>query len=138
MMLYVNGQDIEHVIIGVVGMEKEIPLRIVDVGPEQFLKALDKFLSDAKKGVRDIKKIFAVVGPGSPTALRTILTILNTISFVQGAELYAVEKKPHEQDIDTLRGVKEKKIPTSKVRVLEPIYTHRPKITLSTKDRLGR
>lgn len=139
MMLYVNGQDIKFVTFCILGTPFEPPVRTVKVGPERFLSALQKYLKDNNKRIEDIKKIVCVVGPGSPTSLRGILSIVNTIRFVTDVELIGIKKHRLEKDetvIDRLnQGIIE---PVSRGEMLIPIYLTGPRITTSKKDQLRR
>ncbi|MCH8049720.1 hypothetical protein IH979_03375 [Patescibacteria group bacterium] len=139
MMLYVNGQDIKQITFGIVGTSVKPPVRTVQIGPEGFLSALDDFLKDNHQTVKDIKRIFAVIGPGSATALRATMSIVNTIRFMTKIQLIGIEKNPLEQDVDTIKAINQGKIkPVIKGELLIPIYAQPARITLSTRDYLGR
>lgn len=125
MKLYVNGQDIRQLVVGDVDQGT---LTIVETEPEGYLKALAGYL-------KEVTEIYAVVGPGSATALRSILTILQTIHFVQGTPLLAIQKSPEEDDVVTIKRAIADAQP---VETLTPIYQHSPRITISNKDALGR
>ncbi|MBU4453022.1 hypothetical protein KKH24_02090, partial [Patescibacteria group bacterium] len=84
MMIYANGQDIHKIIFA--NLQKEIAvenIRIIDCGPEGFLKAFVSFLEHESIDLYKIKKIFVVIGPGSATALRGSLSIFNTLGFTR-------------------------------------------------------
>ncbi len=125
MKLYVNGQDIRQLVVA--DVEQGEPT-IVETEPEGYLKVLARYLDD-------VSEIYAVVGPGSATALRSILTILQTVHFVQGTPLFAIEKEPDEDDTSTIARAQADATP---VDTLVPIYQHSPRITISHKDALGR
>ncbi|PIX61819.1 hypothetical protein CO057_01990 [Candidatus Uhrbacteria bacterium CG_4_9_14_0_2_um_filter_41_50] len=137
--LYVNGQDISHLVLGL-ATEKEIDvLDKNDVGPEEYLNTVQVFLKENKLAVSDFEKIFVVAGPGSATALRSILSIVNSIKFVLDAKVFPIEKKADEQDSYTFKLCLEGKIDeVEHKKYFFPIYENAPKITLSTKDELGR
>lgn len=137
MKLYVNGQDINQLVIA--NAEDPSSLRTVAVGPEGYLKTIDAFLKGAQAHPTDIEELFVVVGPGSPTALRGILSIVNTMKFVYQIPSVAIRKEQSEQDLDTLESLRAKKGDQVEHTIyLEPIYASGPKITASGKDQLGR
>ncbi len=147
MMLYVNGSDIARVVLGVLNDDRSAFL--VDpvtfsASPEQFLATVDEFLSlhvDAGHGspaydvrASNLTGLVAVLGPGSATALRTSLTIVNTLAFAQSLPIFGVELDPDANDraaLVYLRGV-------SSMPMARPLYANSAKITVSTKDALGR
>ena len=140
MMIYFNGQDINKIILAVLKegvVESDIVIK--EVEPEGYLKAFRDFLKDASCSLDQIKKIFVVVGPGSATALRSSLAIVNTLAFANGIELVEVAKEKSEQDIDTVKKLVEQGLHSFEVKnVLMPKYEHEPRITISTKDALRR
>jgi len=132
MKLYVNGQDIAKIIVGSVddGM-----LVTHEVETEGFLEAIHTFVREQGEGYNNLEGIYVVVGPGSATALRSSLTIVQTIHFVEGTPLFAIEKMPEASDQDTIKQAIEH---GELVDTLTPIYQHSPRITISKKDALGR
>ena len=134
MTLYVNGSDIARLVLGVLNDDRSVFL--VDptpftVSPEQFLATVDAFLllhAGAMTGV------VAVLGPGSATALRTSVTMVNALAFAKGIPVYGVELAPGADDraaLVNLHGA-------SPVPLARPVYANPAKITVSTKDALGR
>lgn len=137
--LYVNGQDIGHLVLGL-AFDKEIDaLDNINVGPEEYLNTIQVFLKENKLNISDFEKIFVVAGPGSATALRSILSIINSIKFVLDIKVFPIEKKADEQDSCTFKLCLEGSIDeVEHKKYFFPIYENAPKITLSTKDELGR
>lgn len=140
MILYVNGQDIKTLVIGTVDEQANEPPRVIsETAPEAYLSHIDDFLKGSHKEVSDVEKIFVVVGPGSATALRAILSIVNTMKFAAGVDLVGVEKPMLEDDRETLRKINEGQATLVKDRdFLAPIYAYAPRITRSKKDVLKR
>lgn len=140
MMIYVNGQDIHKLICAnLSGVKEEILIDQTDTGPEGYMKAFCSFLEKINCRLEDIEKLFVVIGPGSATALRGILSFVNTIAFTKGIGLVGIGKQKDEQDIDTIKKIIEQDLSTYEIKnVLMPIYEHNPRITISTKDALRR
>lgn len=137
MTLYVNGQDISRFVLAL-----ERAGTIVwgggEVRPEEFLKTLDAFLVDQKITINDIDRVYLVAGPGSATALRASLSIVNTLSFVANIEIIKVEKKPEEMDEKVFERVLLDADLVVSDTYIRPIYAHEPRITKTNKDRLRR
>ena len=133
-MLYLNGQDINQIIVGI-GQEGNIEFLTKTAGPEQFLAAIDRVLNAAGANVNTIEHIFVVVGPGSATALRSVLAIVNTWSFVRDIPVTPIEKLPHQTDREA--WVQAQQSEGTKETIL-PVYNTAPKVSKSTKDSLGR
>jgi len=132
MKLYVNGQDISRITVGSVDTESLITRQ---VETELFLSVIHAFVTERARSYDNLESIYAVVGPGSATALRCTLSILQTIHFVEGIPLFAVEKNPDEADEATIaRAI----VDAQPVDTLVPLYQHSPRITISNKDVLGR
>lgn len=142
MIMYINGQDIRSITFAVLDSGQNISEKDIfqkEVGPEGFLKAFRDFLSEKAVRLDEIKRVFVVVGPGSATALRSILAIVNTMAFTLPIELIGIEKQKDEHDIDTVKKILEQDPSTFEIKkVLSPIYEHEPRITVSTKDVLRR
>ncbi len=140
MIVYINGQDIHKIIFA--NLQEGIEDRdivIEETGPEGYLKAFRDFLDKADSELDEIEKIFAVIGPGSATALRSSLAIINILGYSKAIDLVGVEKEKDEQDIDTTKKLIEQGLSSFDVKnVLMPKYEHKPRITVSTKDALRR
>lgn len=137
MKLYVNGQDISRLILADVSDETSL---VEFTGePETFLHALNTFLKDRGKVLGDIEEAYVVVGPGSATSLRTIVTMFNVFAFTHNISLFGLKKKKDEQDIDSLRAIMENRVVFEQTDGrLTPIYESDPKITESKRDALKR
>jgi len=140
MIIYLNGQDINRIILANLqeGIEEK-DIVVTEMGTEGFLKAFRDFLSSNNIGLGDVEKLFVVIGPGSATALRSSLAIVNTLGFSNAIDLVGIEKEKDEQDIDTIKKLLEQGLSTFDIKnVLMPKYEHKPRITISTKDALRR
>lgn len=138
MMLYINGQDIRKLTIALFTDSIAPILETYECAPEGYLKKIDDFLSGCKKKMKDFDRIIVVIGPGSATALRSILSIVNTLAFTYGVEILGIEKTPLEKDENTVEAIQKGKVKFIKKDILLPIYSHGPRITISKKDQLGR
>lgn len=140
MMLYINGQDIARFVVGVADAETVLSLEVMEgARPEQFLASIDSFLRENDYAIEDMTRLVVVVGPGSATALRAVLSIVNTIAFVRGVDLVGVEKDPVQDDEVFLRSILAKEIEVHvSESFLHPVYAHEPRITVSKKDHLRR
>lgn len=135
MMLYVNGSDIARLTLGMLSDDRSA--FIVDPGmilssPETCLKNIAAFVATHPEA--SLTGIVAVIGPGSATALRTSLAIVNTLGFTKGLPLYGVELAPGADDRTILVDLHR----ASVLRMLRPAYTNAARITPSAKDALGR
>lgn len=135
MMLYVNGSDIAHLVLGVLSDDRSmfvIAPETIASSPETCLKNIDAFVAAHPDALS--KGIVAVIGPGSATALRTSLAIVNTLGFTKGIPLYGVELAPGADDRTVLVDLHHAPVH----RMLRPAYTNAARITPSAKDALGR
>lgn len=114
MMLYVDGSDIAHIVLGWTTPGGAVQNTTdVAVGPEGFLAAIVAFRAGAR-----LDGIVAVTGPGSPTALRASLAIVNTLAMAEGTPLYDAHGVQH--------------------NVLLPEYGGDARVTPSSRDSLRR
>jgi hypothetical protein len=135
MKLYVNGQDIAHLTLGLLA---EVPvLEHFEIGPEGFLASLSAFLSTHDLMIGDIDSAVVVTGPGSATALRASLAIMNTLAFTKEVKLYGVEKPVDQSDLAFVQSLHVGGLGGS-VNELQATYTRGPKITATTRDALRR
>lgn len=135
--MYVNGQDINRLVIADLGDRASVVVK--EVGPEAYLATIDTYLKERNVHPADVTQLYVVVGPGSPTALRASLSILNTMKFVYQIETISLKKDPKEPDEQTLLKIRSNDAQViEQPGYMEPIYTSGPKITVSNKDALGR
>jgi tRNA A37 threonylcarbamoyladenosine modification protein TsaB len=139
MMLYVNGSDIARLTLGVLHDDRSVFLVepvAFSVSPEQFLATVDTFLHSncQMPTTSGLKGIVAVLGPGSATALRTSLTMVNALAFAKRLPVYGIELAPEADDRSALVHL-HGALP---VPVARPVYANPAKITVSVKDALGR
>ncbi|KKW28593.1 MAG: hypothetical protein UY72_C0067G0007 [Candidatus Uhrbacteria bacterium GW2011_GWD2_52_7] len=135
MMLYVNGQDIERLVLGVIcDAAWEVAPVTFAAAPEGYLAAIDAFLREQGRDRRQVTTLVVVRGPGSATSLRSSLALANAWAFAQSIELVGVEKCRDEDDDVILSQVAH----AHTAPLLTPLYEQPAKITASTKDALGR
>ena len=136
MMLYVNGQDIGRLVLGLIqdGAWNVAP-QMFEVAPEEYLSTLDQFLlENGHARAEGIMEIALLVGPGSATALRTSVSMMNAIAFAKNIAIRVVEKAPEADDRDVLAAL----ATAQSVSVARPVYLHGARITASSKDALLR
>lgn len=137
MKLYLNGQEIEELVLAEVGDPDS--LSVVKTSPAGYLKAIDDFLQIRDKELAGVKAIYVVLGPGSATALRTVVTIANTTSFITQAALFGLIKNREQTDRELLEEVSQGSAKVvAEGNELDPEYQTGPKITQSNKDALLR
>ncbi len=136
--LYVNGQDIRRIVFGLAKNGEVQAVRSFDVGPEGDLGVLDGFLGAHKCALDELTRIITVVGPGSATALRSSLSIVNAIAFAREIPIVPIEQGTDEQDIDSFTHALSTSADQSTTDFAYPKYSTNPKITFSTRDALRR
>jgi len=160
MMLYINGSDIAQLVLGVLNDDRSAflvdPVAIPS-SPEQYLAHVDSFLKNSTLHPRtqiqvhsytlhptpsnaghgspaSLTGIIAVLGPGSATALRTSLTIVNALAFAKRIPVFGIELTPGADDRMVLVGLCD----ASSIPMARPVYANPARITVSTRDALGR
>lgn len=137
MMLYVNGSDIAKLTIGAIADDRasfSFPLKTFSVRPEEFLFTIDAWLREHRIDLASVSDLAVVIGPGSATALRTVLAWANTFAFTQSIPMYGIELAPGSDDraaLIDLAGM-------HSVPMLRPVYANAPTITATKKDALRR
>lgn len=136
MILYVNGQDIARFVLGVVGEEY---VEIFDVPPEQVLASIANVLERRGASLEDVETIVCVQGPGSATALRVSLSVIQALAFTKEIPLIAIEKDSSVPDQEVFSQITSEWLAQKKtVDQIVPLYLHAPNITASTRDSLKR
>ena len=136
-MLYINGADITNITLGILNDDRSVFLigpETVQAPPETFLSTINTFLCAHEQSWGDLSGIVAVLGPGSSTALRTSLTLVNTLAFVHQLPIFGVEIAQHADDRSALIALRGEHA----IAMARPTYAHDARITVSTKDVLGR
>lgn len=100
---------------------------VFTVRPEEYLATMTTLVD-----FDDLDGIVVVQGPGSATALRASLTIVNTLAMAKQIPLYGVDKGTPWDAVLTENG------PKDGVTHLEPVYAQDARITPSKKDQLRR
>lgn len=130
MHLLLSPQDLSYAVFGLVegvsskaSMASEV-LR-VETRPEGILQALLTYLEERHLHPDNLDGIVVVTGPGSGTALRTGMAIINTIAFVYHLPLVAVSNAEG-KDIEHLLSVMDLSKTTD---FAVPTYDREPRIT---------
>lgn len=142
MMLYVNGQDIKKFVLGCLDDRHGQPVFVH--GPEMCereigdeIRMIERALEKWGVDPGGIEGVVAVRGPGSSTALRTTLSLLNAWTWARGIAMYPVEKAIEIDDGDAFVGARHA-VPVRRVPFAIPLYAHDPRITVSKRDALRR
>ena len=135
MMIYVNGQEISQLVLGVIkdGQWRHEP-KIHQVRPEEYLATWEAFLRELKIDRAQIEGFVLVKGPGSATALRTVHAMVNALAFALNVKVTSIEKSPSAADADMLTAIAE----ASSLPFALPVYAHDPNITATKRDALKR
>lgn len=134
MMLYINGQDIARLTLGLFDDRWVVGPETFAVPPEQTLATIDAFLRDKTVSREVVSGLAVVRGPGSATSLRTAISLANAWAFARQLPILGIEKTREEDDAamtDRIRAA-------HPVPMTTPIYEAGAKITPSAKDVLGR
>ncbi len=140
MILFIDGSDIARLTLGRASISEAgewslLSSIILEARPEGYLAAIDEFV-----GAETIDSIIAVTGPGSATALRTSLSIVNAISLAKRISLYGIPA-PTQSSVTSrpkLSFGRKPETELSSAATLLPNYHHDPVITTSTRDALLR
>jgi hypothetical protein len=135
MMIYVNGQDIARLVLGSLeNAEWQLPPRVIEARPEQYLLELENFLGEQGIARTEITGFVLVKGPGSATSLRTSHAMVNALAFALSVPVVSIEKAPDAADAETLNDI------TSQAphAFALPVYAQSPNITKTNRDALKR
>jgi len=123
-ILLIAGQDVKFARIGLAEAGKVLFQKRIEGEPETFLKGLDTALNNWKVNRQEIEAIAVANGSGSATALRTSVTIANTIAFTLKIPVYSVQISPDES-LDKLV----QKVEITSTGLAIPSYSSPAKIT---------
>lgn len=90
MTLFLCAQDLRSIWIGLLKDQTFVVLEELPVPPEGYLLALDRFLKVHQQPLETVQGLCVVTGPGSFTASRVSLTIVNTLHFVYRLPLFVL------------------------------------------------
>ncbi len=130
MMLYVNGQDIEHLTLGLF-LKTEVSAAWVkepetfSATSEVFLAKILEYLHAAGTTPQALTGIAVTEGEGSATALRTVYAIANAWGYAGKLPLFVIKHDPLTEEL----------VPRS---FALPAYTTTPHITAAKRDALRR
>lgn len=92
MILFLSAQDISFLEVGLLEENGRLfSFQKIESTPENFLFNLSNFLNNLQFSFEKIKKIVVVVGPGSFTSTRMIVTIANALSFSRSLPIIGVK-----------------------------------------------
>jgi tRNA A37 threonylcarbamoyladenosine modification protein TsaB len=91
MELFVCAQDIQSITFGLVRDQEVLFEKTYDASPEHYLFSLEQFFSEQKMSPADVSRILVVTGPGSFTASRVSVTMVNTFAFVHSVPVVSFE-----------------------------------------------
>lgn len=91
MILFICAQDIKFFWLGLIKDNSFAVLEKIDGSPEDQLKSLDEFLKKNNVSVDQITGISVVSGPGSFTANRVGITIVNALHFTKSIPVFVLE-----------------------------------------------
>lgn len=133
MKLFIGGFDIKYLLIGDADADE---VKKIACEPDEYLKNIVSFLGDNDAELADISEIHALIGPGSATALRASLSVVNTLSYAMDIPMkgYSVPENWEESSIFGMIKASEAQTEWP----LVPVYQHAPRITISHKDQLQR
>lgn len=136
MMLYVNGQDIARLVLGLFRKDGEggvwhVPPTVIPSSPEGYLEVIEQFLLLHALEHKDVTGIAVASGAGSATALRASHALVNAWGFAGGVPLFKIVKEEGMTDEQMLGQMVQE--PQAFVR---PLYGNVPHITASTKSAL--
>ena len=134
MMLYVRGTDIRQLTLA--GLSDDRARFVIDPvhiesSPEAYLAHIAAFLCEHPERLTGI---VAVLGPGSATALRTSLTIVNAFAFARSMPIYGISLSATSDDREALIALHH----IDAIPMARPVYQHEARITPSVKDALHR
>ncbi|MBI2551516.1 hypothetical protein HYV73_04240 [Candidatus Uhrbacteria bacterium] len=129
--LLIDGHDIRWIFFAIIaeggGGRGEVKgMQQVFAEPEGFLGALDGFLNRQGEKLPDVDALYAVPGPGSFTACRTSIALVNGIAWTRSLPLFSIPplSAPTVEDVrDALAQAKPVLLP------LAPAYDRPPTIT---------
>lgn len=127
MMLYVCGNDIERITLGLLDQQDRafnftVGPTDIPAMPENYLGIIDGFLQAHEASLDKLEGIVVVSGEGSATALRSSHAIVNALGFARGIPLYT--------SLDQL--------PDHSVKIALPEYANVPQVTVTKRDALKR
>lgn len=136
MMLYLNGQDIDRLVLGLVDRRGDdfvfaVAPQGIACSAETFLAAVVSYLGREGLEQWSLTGIIVVSGGGSSTGLRVTHALANAWAFAGAIPLYSLHKT--KDGVDDLNVIDHS--PKTFVR---PEYERAPHITLSKKDALRR
>lgn len=138
MMVYVNGSDISRLVLGALRNDRSgflVGPMVVPASPETFLAHIDTFLQgECAEHAATLTGIVAVLGPGSATALRTSLTLVNMLAFAKRIPVFGVQLAEGADDRSVLVALHG----AAAVPLARPEYANPVNIIPRSKDALGR
>lgn len=125
MHLVVSPHDLSYAVFGLFSEEKLQLERKIDTTPEALLENLLAFIKEENIVLEDLQGMIVITGPGSFTALRAGLAVINTFAFTKEIPLVTVPNPEGKELEDLLSGVNLSETQT----FATPYYGREPNIT---------
>lgn len=129
MYLFISPHDLAYAVFGLVqevnGVAEGEKIKKVETRPEQILEHLLQYLQEVSIDPCDLEGVIVVTGPGSFTALRAGVSVVNTFAFVHEKPLISVPNKELKDISELLKEVDFTKLNT----FVTPFYGREPNIT---------
>ena len=131
-ILAIMAQDIK--MISLAWLENGIIVDSQDfaVEPDEHLAVLQGFLDKNKKTLKDIGGLFVIVGPGSFTASRVSVTLVNILAWAKDLLIFTLENPDQKTLTQILIDQDWNQLNWQKPPVL-PVYNRAPNITFKKK-----
>lgn len=130
MYLIIDTTKLNQFFLGLVNQEGKFVDKKYSKGRKPsdiFIGELDSFLKDNKIGLKDIKKIVVVTGPGSFSSVRSGVIFANAISFAADIPIIGVKANEFSDYNDLARKIIKLKFKTG--GTVLPFYGKEPNIT---------
>lgn len=131
MYLVISAQDIQSLTCALYRDGQMFQEVALEARPETYLQKLQEQLVDWDVDLTSLDGLMVVTGPGSFTATRVSLTIVNTIAFCLNLPIIGMENPDHLPLVQCIEKNAEQTEPSTYVI---PVYDRPANITKSKKE----
>jgi len=131
-ILAIMAQDIKFISLAWWREGEIIDNQDFSVEPDDHLSVLQDFLDKNKKNLKDIDGILVITGPGSFTASRVSVTLVNILAWAKDLSIITLENPNKKTLLELLSENNLKTLNWQKTPVL-PVYNRSPNITIKKK-----